>query len=340
MHVPKLWKISNAPQRSTTLTQPSTLKKIIKLAGYTLGIFFFAYSFSQVAWNEFIHAIRNIEPAWVAIMVTTFLLSMFLRCIRWHIITVLPWSDLKKVWEATAIGYLGTAIYPAKAGDILKSIRLQQLTGISHTEALLSTVIDRLFDGLALCGLLAILVIAWGKQLNLNVFIWIVAVGFIFGLVIIALYSINGYRLERLFSMLETKNKIGKWLYKTYHHSLEGVRLLKSPKLICSCLTIQAFITLFDILACWLLFYAFGWKELSLFPAMIMLAYLAAAFSLPSTPGYIGVYQIASIFALSNFGIGESEAVAYGTIFQTITFILFVTVGIQAKLLKPKNKDI
>lgn len=313
------------------------MKKIIKFSGYILGIFFFVYSFSQVQWSDFTSSIKNVAAPWITIMAASFLFSMFLRSIRWQIITGLPWVNLSKVWEATAIGYLGTAIYPAKAGDILKSIRLQQLTGISNTEALMSTLIDRLFDGLALCGLLAILVIAWGKQLHLNFVIWIVAACFILGLFVIALYSVSGHRLERLFSFLATKSKIGTRLNQIYQQSLTAVHLLRSPKLLCSCLTVQILITVFDVLACWFLFYAFGWKELSLLPAIIMLAYLAAAFSLPSTPGYIGVYQIASIFALKNFGISESEAVAYGTVFQTITFVLFVSVGIQAKLRSTKK---
>ncbi|KTD69651.1 MULTISPECIES: lysylphosphatidylglycerol synthase transmembrane domain-containing protein [Legionella] len=313
------------------------MKKILKFSGYILGIFFFAYSFSQVQWSDFISSIKNVATPWIAIMAASFLLSMFLRSVRWHIITGLPWINMSKVWEATAIGYLGTAIYPAKAGDILKSIRLQQLTGISNTEALMSTLIDRLFDGLALCGILAILVIAWGKQLNLNFVVWIIAACFILGLFVIALYSVSGHRLERFFTSLATQSKVGTRLNQIYQQSLTAVHLLKSPKLLCSCLTIQILITLFDILACWFLFYAFGWKELSLLPAIIMLAYLAAAFSLPSTPGYIGVYQIASIFALRGFGISESEAVAYGTIFQTITFVLFVSVGIQTKLRRPKK---
>lgn len=323
--------------KGATLHHAFTLKKTIQLAGYALGIFFFVYSFLQVQWPDFITSIKNIEPLWVATMATFFLLSMFLRSMRWHVITALPWSNAGKIWEATAMGYLGTAIYPAKAGDVLKSIRLQQLTGISNTEALISTIIDRLFDGLALCGLLLILIITAGKQLNLSGVIWLVAAAVLLALVIISIYSISGYRLERLFSSFASKNKTGKWLNQVYHHSLSAVRLLKSPRLLSSCFIIQLVITLFDILACWALFYAFGWKDLSLFPAMMVLAYLAAAFSLPSTPGYIGVYQIASILALKHFGINESEAVAYGTLFQTITFILFVTAGIQAKCIKSEK---
>ena len=47
-----------------------------------------------------------------------------------------------------------------------------------------------------------------------------------------------------------------------------------------------------------------------------MLVFLALGTSLPSAPGYAGVYQIACVLALALFGIGESPAVAYSIILQ------------------------
>ena len=81
-----------------------------------------------------------------------------------------------------------------------------------------------------------------------------------------------------------------------------------------------------DILACWLLFLAFGWN-LPFMAAIVVLVYLMAAMTLPSSPGYVGVYQVATLFALSAFGIEESAAVAYGTILQVVSLALFVGVG-------------
>ncbi|KTD25428.1 Uncharacterised protein family (UPF0104) [Legionella lansingensis] len=295
------------------------------------------YSFEQVRWHDFINCIKHIEIKWVLLMAAALAISMFLRSIRWQIITRLPWSEVGRVWEASCIGYLGTAIYPAKAGDVLKIVRLQKLTGISSGEAVVSTVVDRILDGLALCVLLCILLLAWGKQLLIGSGIWWIAIGFILAFLIVAFYCLNGHRLERFFLWLAEKNVLGRGLNQIYQQSMRGMNLLRSPQLIFPCLLLQTLITLFDVMACWFLFHAFGWKEMSLLPALVMLVYLAAAFSLPSTPGYIGVYQVASIFALSLFGIGESEAVAYGTIFQTVAFILFVGVGLKAQFWKAER---
>jgi uncharacterized protein (TIRG00374 family) len=312
------------------------MKKFITFTGFLLGGFFLIYACWQVKWSEFINSIANIKVAWVLMMAATFALSMFLRSIRWQIITRLPWSYMAKVWEATCIGYLGTAIYPAKAGDVLKVMRLQKITGIGAIKAIISAIFDRVLDGLALCVLLGILLAAWGRQFNLTLGIWIIAGVFLLLFLIITFYCAGGHRLKSFFSWIAAKGAAGKWLNRLYQQSLAGVHLLELSKIIIPCLLIQVFITIFDVLACWLLFCAFGWK-LSLLPAVVMLVYLAAAFCLPSTPGYVGVYQVASIFALGLFGINESEAVAYGTIFQAIAFILFAGVGLQAQFGKSRR---
>jgi len=64
----------------------------------------------------------------------------------------------------------------------------------------------------------------------------------------------------------------------------------------------------------------------------VVLVYIAAAASLPSSPGYVGVYQIATLFALRPFGIDDSSSVAYGTVLQVLTLILFICSGSWAFL--------
>lgn len=54
--------------------------------------------------------------------------------------------------------------------------------------------------------------------------------------------------------------------------------------------------------------------------------------SLPSTPGYVGVYQVVALFALRPFGIEASAAVAYGTVLQVLTLTMFTAAGIWAFL--------
>jgi uncharacterized protein (TIRG00374 family) len=282
-------------------------------------------------WDVFANSIKNVEVKWVLLMALALFTSMFFRSIRWQVIAALPLKDTGKVWQASCAGYFGSAIYPAKAGELFKIIRLQQLTGLGRSEAIISSLFDRVLDVIALLFLI-ILVSTQSNYFNLQLSIQIMVLCISLFFFTIVLYTLGAVRLDVYFSWLASKTQFGVRLHAIYQQFLTGVRLLSLQRLLWPCLTIQTIITFLDILACWLLFYAFGWKDLSFIPAVTMLVCLAAVFSLPSTPGYIGVYQVAAIFALAFFDINESKAVAYGTLFQTIAFVLAVGVGLQSQL--------
>lgn len=310
------------------------IKKILRLLGVTLGLFFLVLAFSKVQWGDFIVALKSIQPLWVVLSAASLFMAMFLRSLRWHLISGLPHADFLKVWEATCIGYLGV-IFPAKTGEFWRMLRLKQLTNMSGGLAIGSVVVDRVLEGLALCFLLLAIAVTWGGELESRQ--WLIGMACVFlvvgaGLII---FVISGHRFVKFLRFLNRVGSFGERLIRWYEECLAGLQILRSPKRAGFALIIQALVTLFDLLACWFLFLAFGWA-LPFVGAMIVLVYLIAAVSLPSLPGYVGVYQVATLFALRPYGIDSTAAVAYGTVLQVVTLVLFISVGLWAFYRKPK----
>ncbi len=73
-----------------------------------------------------------------------------------------------------------------------------------------------------------------------------------------------------------------------------------------------------DCLTMWSLLLAF-YLKLPLYSGILLWIFFAASSILPSTPGFVGVYQIAAILALDIFNIPPSIALAYSTIYQGLT---------------------
>lgn len=307
------------------------MKRALGLIGFVLGLIFLLLALSHVQWDTFLAAITSLQPHWVILSVGALFLAMLLRSVRWLLVIGLRRADLLKVWEAACIGYLGTAIYPARAGEVLRMLRLQQLTGVGGGLAIGSVVVDRILDGLALCCLLLLLLLSWSGTLQARQGLRTMAFVFLAAAAGMVLFVVSGYRLRKGFQRLGTLGKIGVRLNRWYEQSLAGLQILRSPRRLLLAGVLQMLVTLFDLTACWLLFRAFGWSLPSL-AALVVLTYLAAAVSLPSTPGYIGVYQVAALFALRPFGMNDSAAVAYGTVLQVETLFLFVSVGSWAYL--------
>lgn len=313
------------------------INKTLPFLGFLLSAFFIYLAFSQVQWSAFVHALTSIQPAWLILAATSLFIAMFLRSVRWHFVSGLPKTDMLNVWEATCVGYLGAVIYPARAGDVLRMLRLQQLTNLGGGLAIGSAIIDRILDGLALCIMLLMLIYSWGEELEDQKSLFLIACLFLIAAIAMVIFVVNGHRLKSLVTRFATTGKLALRISHWHNQCLDGLQVLRSSQKILRVLLLQVLVSLFDLLTCWFLLYSFGWN-LPLLVSMVVLVYLAAATSLPAAPGFVGMYQIAALHALKPSGIDGSEAVAYGTILQALTLVLFVSVGIWAYF-KKKTRD-
>ena len=59
---------------------------------------------------------------------------------------------------------------------------------------------------------------------------------------------------------------------------------------------------------------------LALSEALLLVAALALASAVPSTPGYIGIYQFVAVTVLAPFDFSQSEALAYIIAFQALAY--------------------
>lgn len=313
------------------------MKQSLRLLGLLLGGIFLIWSFSLVNWKSFLLALTSLQLIWIALSAASLFLSMLLRSVRWHILTGLPWKDQPKVWEATCIGYLGTAIYPARAGDLMRMLRLQQLTGLGGGLAIGSGIIDRILEGLGLCCLLLVLLLSLKVGLEARQGLFAVAFLFLVAATGAAVFVVSGHRVQGLFDRLSLLGAWGARAKRWYEQSLAGLQALRSPRRLMLAFTMQGLVSLLDVLACWLLILSFGWA-LPFTVGVVVLVYIAAAATLPSSPGYVGVYQIATLFALRPYGVDDSSSVAYGTVLQVLTLLLFIGSGSWA-FLKEKRRS-
>src|SRR5438270_483450 len=62
--------------------------------------------------------------------------------------------------------------------------------------------------------------------------------------------------------------------------------------------------------------------------AFLLLAGLGLGSALPSTPGYVGIYQFVAVSVLTPFGISRSNAIAYILLAQGLTYFITGVLGL------------
>lgn len=292
-------------------------RKWLFVASCFLSAAFLAAILWRLDWPVFVAEFRRLQYEWLVLTVIFIVLGIALRSLRWNLATGIPLRAFPAYWNAAVIGLALNHVYPLRAGEIVRIILLRQMASVPLGQAATSALIDRLADALLL-GACAVAVVATHTGLpyaeKLAAGTLVLACGALAALIIFA----KGHHIWRgWFARWNIKVSLGmqERLKRFYAGVVETAVLIASPFKLTRIVAITVVAFASDFAVVFSATKAFGW-ELPLIAPVTVLVFLAVGTSLPSAPGYAGVYQIACIFALAFFGIGDSSAVAYSIVLQ------------------------
>lgn len=303
-------------------------KHAVIVSGFVLSVFFLWLAFRQVDGESLRRSFTTIDLLPVLFCGGALAVGILLRSVRWRVIAGYSTQEQRNFSRATNLGVLANLILPGRAGEFIRVIALAKLSQSSLPGPLASALIDRLVDVfvLAFCAsaLYWMLPISGliGKWLTvfliagsvIAIFVVIFAKGSSIGagiLTRIAKRWIQHFPLKLEVFIAELRNEfrrlLGCWL------SLKLV-LLAVLILCVDYFTIAALLGAFNL-------------SLPVEVPLLLWVFLAAGSALPSAPGYVGVYQLAAVWALSSYAIPPSTAVAVATVLQIITLAVVVVMA-------------
>lgn len=282
-----------------------------------------------VSWKEFLHTLQGIQSQYLVLAVLISILSIFTRSVRWGTLVRAekPVSTLTMFWAITA-GYLGNNLLPARIGDLLRSVLLGRRTGISAAFVLATTLTERILD------VLALLIIGSSMLLTVpGLPTWLpsaMRVMAVLGLVgIVLLLSLPLYE-KILQSWLLRMPMPPHWLSMLsclLEQFTQGARSFVHPGRAAIFTLLTGLIWLLDAFGTTVL--ARGLHlSLTIPQALLLLVGLGLSSAVPSTPGYIGVYQFVAVTILPVFTFSRSQAIAYIVLQQTITLLIVLAFGL------------
>jgi hypothetical protein len=303
-------------------------KKVLFFTGFIVSGVLILLILSRVDWSLFFSTIQQIKIVWILFSALLIITGVVIRSLRWNIITTSGIEDIKSFWEATNLGILGNLIYPARAGEFLRIVAINQFLKIPEGRAISSAVVDRLADGIMLP--IFILVIIGYFRINIEIPAVMVFFSLLFVILSLLLmfFIVWGKKMEEkilgYLSWLPAAaiNRLSGW----YNQLHEGAITLKDPTCFSKVLVLSILAFFTDSAVFYLLFLSFGWS-LPFAAAIITCIFIFVGSALPSTPGYFGLYQVACILALHPFGIPETSIVAYSLVTQCIAYTIFFITG-------------
>lgn len=338
------------------------MKKYIQLAvGIAISAFFIWWAFKsggiQVA--DVWQAMRATNWLFAVPFVIVTMASFYWRCIRWRIFLA-PTKDIptNRLFDSLMIGFGFNNIFPARAGEFARPFALMKQEKIPYTAALSTVIVERIVDMLALLALLILMpyYIKFDPNITLE-----------YALSETRTLSINAAWLEAQMPKLSILAAIGmtgiisflippvKKLYIRIVEMLFFVPATLRHKIVELILTFtKGFDSLKDVkavlmitvhtLVIWLSI-AFSFQVMSWgFPGVTIgfgeavgfLVVTCLVISIPSSPGYWGVYEFGGMLALvlmsvsTNDASGKGAAYAFTIVVHLLQWVPLTAWGLWA----------
>jgi uncharacterized membrane protein YbhN (UPF0104 family) len=244
--------------------------------------------------------------------------SFFLRSLRWRILlNAEERLSVGTVFSATMAGYLGNSFLPARAGELVRTLAIGARSSLSKTYILTTALSERLMDAIAL--------VLWSSLILLGTEAkprWMVDLSRTTALVAGA-----GALAIALLPHMEglCRNRLPRFAGQV----LLGVRAFHNLGRLLGFTALTVAIWMTDAFGVMLGAYGLH-LYFSFTVAMLLLTGLGLGSALPSTPGYVGIYQFVAVTVLTPFGIGRDAALAYILVAQASACVVTLALGLPS----------
>ncbi len=257
--------------------------------------------------------------------VTVVPLSFVIRAFRWrYLLRPLKWPAYTSAYHAVAIAFLINNIFPLRLGEFARAYVIGEKENMSKAGAFATVIWERVFDGFMLIPYFILLCfLPFDIPATLKTGTWML-MGFFAGVagVLIGLAFMREgtariiYRLVKLLParLQQTTNMFIGML-------LSGIDTVKNPRAILPIIGLSFVVTLCLFLNLKFAVTAFFGDSLHWTSSILIFVGLNFAVLLPATPGYVGTFHAACVFALKQFGVDESQAFGFALVYHAANYI-------------------
>ena len=280
------------------------------------------YSLRGIDWREVrtILGGASVPQLVIAALLTT--ATLFLRACRWRVLlnSTLRVGIGKTFW-ATAAGYFGNNFLPARGGELIRTYMVASRRG--ELAFILTTALaERVADALTLVSIASIVLFVHPVPSG-----WMsaaarpIALAAVAAVAVIGIVPLFGTFFERMIARLPLPARAGKLLHHAVEQGMEGLRAFHDARRLGEFLGLTLVIWMIDAITTMVGATALG-LHIPLMVAFLLLAGLGLGSALPSTPGYVGIYQFVAVSVLTPFGFTRTQAIAYILVAQALGYVV------------------
>jgi hypothetical protein len=303
------------------------------IIGLAVSVILLWLLFRNINFRELGAALTQANYWWLIPNVLFIVLGMYQRAYRWRfMLQPIKRVQYSNLLAATCIGFMANNVLPLRLGEFVRGYSLaSQDKEISKSASLATIFVERMvFDLVAL--LLIFGAVLAGSHLPIHddmkegtlVAILIALIGVLF-MLMFALRPVQaGNLMTRYLPFLpdSVKEKVREIVIKFSR----GLEFIKDTKILSWVMLQTIIIWLFMGLSNYFVFVAFGF-DLPLSASYVLLVVVSISILVPSSPGYVGVYHFGTVWALSQYGIAQEQALSFALVLHAAQYIPITAMG-------------
>jgi len=298
---------------------------LITSAGFVVSLVLLYFSLKDIRFHEIVATLLRANPWFIPLPLIFIFIAVILCAFRWSRLAGSSVHFLD-AFAALMIGLFVNNVLPARIGEVARAYVISKKRGLSFTYSFSTVLLDRFFD---LTGLLLIAFIFFPDEslpAAVSRSIYILIAFLIFCIACLILFSKERFASKIADKFSQIKRPLFSKLAERILIIQENLKRINSPfNLILS--VILSFCSWFSMtIALYLVILMLGIK-VDFRDIPFVCALLNLGLTIPSSPGYVGVYQFLLVYLLAIFGVPKYEGFTISVIYHAMWFVPYNIIG-------------
>ena len=301
--------------------------------GVLISAAFLYLAFRKVDFAQVWYYLKAAKWSWVLLGLGIYFIGVYLRAVRWQrLLNPVKRLPITRLFPVVCIGYMGNNVYPARAGEVLRSVLLKQKDNVDISASLATIFVERLFDAITILGLVLLNLGQFSRRAGLE---WVsrVAVigGLAFGLILLVFLAMVFLprKAEALFGwfidhLLPSKARpLAKGIISKF---ILGLGALKSPVEALRVLLLSCLIWLAEAGLYWGVMRALN-LNLTFIQLLLVEGVVNLVLLIPAAPGGLGTFDAACKAMLELFGVSADLALGFALLLRVALWVPITLLG-------------
>jgi uncharacterized protein (TIRG00374 family) len=306
--------------------------------GVVVSIVFLTLALRGLDFAGFWMTVRQANYWWLIPGIAVYFAAVWARTWRWHyMLRHIKVISLRRLFPVVVIGYMGNNVYPARAGEVLRSYILKRREAVPVSVSLATVVLERLFDGLVMLLFVFVTLPFAPLPAGYDLLVSVFSVIFLAALVVFLVLAIRPARMGRVYAWLVDRVVPAGWrprVHGLFDRFVEGLQSLRSPRELALIFLSSTLIWLGETTKYWFVMWAFYPAMSVHFTVLMLMTAVVNLFTtLPSTPGYVGTFDAPGIAILTAYSVPKAVAAGYTLVLHIALWLPITLLGALFMLL-------